>query len=144
MEISRLQSLDLSEAQQIAALATQLGYENEVHLLFDRTQKLIKTEDNCIFIAKSGDEIVGWIHGFIALRVETLPFVEIAALIVSQEFRGQHIGKTLIEAVKEWSIAIGIHKVRVRCNVIRTESHKFYRNIGFSQNKQQMVFEMDI
>ncbi|KQB99734.1 GNAT family N-acetyltransferase [Pedobacter sp. Hv1] len=144
MEIFKLQSLNLSDAEQLTALSVQLGYGNDFNLLFERTKKIIETADNCVFVAKSGDKIVGWIHGFIALRIETPLFVEIAGLVVSQDFRKQHIGKNLINAVKEWSISVGIYKVRLRCNVIRTESHKFYKNLGFEQNKQQMVFEMDI
>ncbi len=144
MQILRLQSLDLKDAEQIAVLSYQLGYENEINALFNRTQQIIKAIDNCVFVAKADDRIVGWIHGFIALRVETPLFVEIAGLVVAQDFRKQHLGKELIEAVKEWSNSVGVYKVRVRCNVTRTESHKFYKNIGFSQNKQQMVFEMDI
>lgn len=144
MEIFKLYSLNLNEAEQIAALSIQLGYENNVNLLLKRTQKMIETEDNCVFIAKSGDKITGWIHAFIALRVETPVFVEIAGLVVSQDFRKQDIGKNLIAAVKEWSCSVGIPKVRVRCNVLRTESHKFYKHVGFEQNKQQMVFEIDI
>lgn len=144
MQILRLQSLDLKDAEQIAVLSSQLGYENEINALFNRTQQIIKAIDNCVFVAKADDQIVGWIHGFIALRVETPLFVEIAGLVVAQDFRKQHLGKELIEAVKEWSNSVGVYKVRVRCNVTRTESHKFYKNIGFSQNKQQMVFEMDI
>lgn len=144
MEILRLLSLDLKDAEQITALSTQLGYENEVNALFNRTQHIIKAADNCVFVAKIDDSIVGWIHGFIALRVETPLFVEIAGLVVAQDFRNQHLGKNLIDAVKEWSSSVEVYKIRVRCNVIRTESHKFYKNVGFSQNKQQMVFEMDI
>ncbi|HAD98712.1 MAG TPA: GNAT family N-acetyltransferase, partial [Cryomorphaceae bacterium] len=31
---------------------------------------------------------------------------------------------------------------RVRCNVIRRESHRFYEKIGFTENKEQKVFDI--
>ncbi|MFI5452017.1 GNAT family N-acetyltransferase [Pedobacter sp. UC225_61] len=142
--ITQLLAITLKDAEEITSLSTQLGYENEIEDLLDRTKEILKSKNDCIFVAKLDGNIVGWIHGFRAVRIESPLFVEIAGLVVDRKQQKQHIGKSLVEAVKDWSISLGIKKIRVRCNIIRTESHKFYENIGFSQNKQQKIFEIEI
>ncbi|MFD0939277.1 GNAT family N-acetyltransferase [Pedobacter boryungensis] len=142
--ISQLLTITLKDAEEITALSTQLGYENKMENLLDRAQEVVKSKNDCLFVAKQNGIIVGWIHGFRAIRIESALFVEIAGLVVDRQWQKQNIGENLIEAVKEWSNAMGIKKIRVRCNVTRTESHKFYENIGFSQNKQQKIFEIEI
>lgn len=144
MQIFQLQSLTSKDAEQLAQLAVELGYENQVAELFKRTEKILQSTEDAIFIAKHEDQIVAWIHSFVALRVESPVFVEIAGLVVSQNFRKQRIGNQLIDAVKNWSSAKQIHQIKLRCNVVRTESHQFYQNIGFKLCKQQMIFEIAI
>jgi N-acetylglutamate synthase-like GNAT family acetyltransferase len=142
--ITQLLAITLKDAEEITALSTQLGYENEMQNLLDRAKEIVKSKNDCLFVAKLNGNIVGWIHGFRAIRIESPLFVEIAGLVVDRQCQKQNIGKSLIEAVKEWSNSLGIAKIRVRCNIIRTESHKFYENVGFSQNKQQKIFEIEV
>jgi GNAT superfamily N-acetyltransferase len=65
-------------------------------------------------------------------------------LVVDGNYRGKGVGRALINKVKEWSANKGIVKLRVRCNVKRTETHKFYKNLGFKETKEQKIFELDI
>ncbi|MFA6275685.1 MAG: GNAT family N-acetyltransferase [Pedobacter sp.] len=141
--ISQLFTVTIKDAEEITVLSSQLGYENEVENLFERAQEIMKSKNDCLFVAKLDGHIVGWIHGFLAIRIESPLFVEIAGLVVDSHWQKQKIGKSLIEAVKEWGKSLGITKIRVRCNIIRTESHRFYESIGFSQNKQQKIFEIE-
>jgi GNAT superfamily N-acetyltransferase len=131
-------------AVKIAELSYQLGYETNTQETLARLSYLISSKENCIFIAITNGEIVGWIHGFYTVRVESAAFVEIAGLVVDQNYRGQNIGKNLIEAVKNWAASLHVGIISVRCKVIRIESHKFYKRLGFELNKQQMVFRMKI
>ncbi|WP_182922340.1 GNAT family N-acetyltransferase [Pedobacter planticolens] len=133
--ITQLLAITSKDAQEITALSTQLGYENEIENLLVRIQEIVNSKNDCVFVAKLDGNIVGWIHGFRAVRIESPVFAEIGGLVVDRQWQKQNIGKSLIEAVKEWSNSLGIAKIRVRCNIVRTESHKFYENVGFSQNK---------
>jgi hypothetical protein len=38
----------------------------------------------------------------------------------------------------------GNDKLRLRCNIKRTETHLFYQRLGFKEAKQQKVFEIEI
>lgn len=144
MEINQLKSITQTEVQAIYNLSNQLGYANDFDLLLERIKKIIPLKDNAIFTAKIDGKIVGWLHCLVCLRVESPLFVEVTGLVVDENARGQQIGKYLIEASKVWSLNQKISTIRIRCNVLRTESHKFYQALGFSSSKEQKVFEMSL
>ena len=96
---------------------------------------------NCVYVACINENIVGWIHGFYSMRVESEFFVEIGGLVIEKRFRKIGIGKKLVEKVTEWAELKNCRKVRVRCNLLRTESHEFYQKIGFEMNKIQKIFD---
>ncbi|MEE1947107.1 GNAT family N-acetyltransferase [Pedobacter sp. KR3-3] len=141
ISIQKLDTINETEAQQLCELTTQLGYTNEPTAFAKRLQHLINSKADCIFIALADDKIVGWIHGAYQLTLESPPFVEILGLVVDADFRGQQIGKRLVDAVKIWSQAFEVEKIRVRCNIIRLASHEFYKRLGFEENKRQAVFD---
>ncbi|QIL40088.1 GNAT family N-acetyltransferase [Pedobacter sp. HDW13] len=132
------------DAEGIAKLSTALGYESNTAQTLNRIVQINNSSENCAFVAVLDQAVVGWIHGFFTLRIESDPFVEIGGLIVDANFRGQQIGKQLIEGVKRWAKKQNVKKLKVRCNTKRTESHKFYETIGFKENKQQVAFEMEL
>ena len=140
IKISKLTSVNQKKTKEITALALQLGYENKAKELFRRLEFILESNYDCIFIAQHDDQIVAWIHALVAVRVESPLFVEITGLVVDENFRNKQIGQKLLEAVKDWSNALEIPLIRVRCNVIRTESHKFYEALGFTLDKEQKVF----
>lgn len=144
MEICELDSVIESDIQKIHLLANQLGYANNLALLSARLKEIVALKDHAVFVAKAEGVIVGWLHCLVCLRVESPLFVEVAALVVDENLRGQKIGNKLIEASKAWSRNKGISLLRIRCNVIRTESHKFYTALGFSSHKTQKIFEMSL
>ena len=105
---------------------------------------LKKFPDNCGFVVVSANEIIGWIHVMLSARIESSPFYEISGLVVDERFRGQGIGKQLVEKVKLWCKGKSINKLRVRCNVTRTRSHEFYLKLGFNETKISKIFDMDL
>jgi len=50
----------------------------------------------------------------------------------------------LVSKIKEWCIEQKISSLRVRCNTKRKEAHQFYFKNGFSETKEQKVFELKI
>jgi len=142
MEISQLKIINETEAQQIQLLSNQLGYANNFDLLLKRLKQIIHLEDHAIFISKIDGDIVGWLHCSVCLRVESPLFVEVTGLVVDEKVRGKQIGKQLIAVSKEWTKNHKIQIIRIRCNVTRKASHKFYEALGFSSNKEQKVFEL--
>ncbi|MCB9069702.1 MAG: GNAT family N-acetyltransferase [Calditrichae bacterium] len=107
----------------------------------ERLTALIHHDEHCVYVAVLDDMVAGWIHGCYLLRVETDRFVEIGGLVVHEAYRNRGIGKELVETVIRWAETRQCRRIRVRCNVIRRESHRFYERIGFIENKQQKIFD---
>ncbi|GAA4212377.1 GNAT family N-acetyltransferase [Pedobacter jeongneungensis] len=132
------------DAESVAGLSTQLGYQSNIEQTLLRIRQISNNNENCGYVALHNSKVVGWIHGFYTLRIESDPFVEIGGLVVDAEYRNLKIGKQLIDRVKLWAKQQQVKKLKVRCNTKRTESHQFYERIGFTENKRQIAFEMDL
>jgi GNAT superfamily N-acetyltransferase len=130
-----------SDADAIAALSHQLGYPASPGEAGRRIGALLEHPDHCVFVVQSDAQVIGWIHGFYTINLESDPFVAIAGLVVHENHRRQGVGKLLIDAVASWSASRNCGRVRVRCNAKRTEAHRFYEALGFREVKQQKIFD---
>lgn len=139
-----IRAITEKDTESVAGLSTQLGYQSNIEQTLLRIRKINNNNDNCAYVALFDNKLAGWIHGFYTLRIESDPFVEIGGLVVDAEYRNLKIGKQLIDRVKLWAKEHQVKKLKVRCNTKRTESHQFYERIGFTENKRQVAFEMDL
>ncbi|MEZ4805067.1 MAG: GNAT family N-acetyltransferase [Bacteroidia bacterium] len=137
----QIRQATIQDCVQIAELSKQLGYETSSSLMKDRLNKIIKDSDHTILIANDDNEVLGWIHAFFTLRVETDPFVEIGGLVVSEIHRNKGVGKLLVDAITEWAKTKPCDLIRVRSNTIRIESHVFYKQLNFILKKEQKVYD---
>ena len=135
---------EIMDVESISQLSDQLGYLSTNDAIKNRLSEILKNKDNCVFVACEGKTIAGWILGFYTLRVESDPLIEIGGLVVSENYRKKGIGKILVDEVVKWAKLRKCNQVRVRCNVLRIESHKFYENIGFELKKEQKVFNKQL
>jgi len=131
-------------APDVQRLSEQLGYPLSVTEIENNIKEVMNAEDHTAFIAFHNGKVVGWIHAFKCVFLESNPFIEIGGLVVDEEHRGKGVGKKLIEKIREWSMAKDVHCIRVRSNVKRKEAHQFYLNNGFTEVKEQKVFQADL
>ncbi len=134
----------VDDAQVIAALSGQLGYEMSIEHTQTYLSLLLNNDKDTVVVAIYNGMVVAWMHVFYALRVETLPFCEIAGLVVDENIRGRGIGKLLIAYAKDWCRKMNGNSLRVRTNMIRTDTHRFYQQAGFILTKEQKVFTMEV
>lgn len=134
----------IDDAGAVHNLSEQLGY----HLMPEETEEQIKLvlerTDHVAFVATADDKIIGWIHAFIALTIESKPFIEIGALVIDHNHRSKGVGKELVVKIKEWCFEKNIVSLRVRSNTKRKEAHAFYCKIGFKEIKEQKVFQLEV
>ncbi|GGH08375.1 GNAT family N-acetyltransferase [Pedobacter zeae] len=140
----QIREISEQDAESVTALSKQLGYESNIKQTSARIKHINNSNENCAFVAIAENKVVGWIHGFYTLRIESDPFVEIGGLVVDAGYRNLSIGKQLIERINLWAKKWQVEKLKVRCNTKRTESHKFYERVGFAENKRQVAFERDL
>jgi GNAT superfamily N-acetyltransferase len=138
-------SLNIREAKKIDAVALaklsgELGYPTTTDDMESRFDKLSAKSDNGIYVAEL-DSIVGWIHVSVIQSLESNPFVEICGLVVAESHRGTGIGTRLVAMAEIWAQEKGYNQILVRTNILREETRRFYRQVGFQSKKTQEVFD---
>jgi GNAT superfamily N-acetyltransferase len=129
------------DAEPVAMMCHALGYPTSPEQAVQRLQKLQTNHQDVVYVALQNSEtVVGWVHGHICNLVITSPLVLIHGLIVDSNYRGQGIGRRLMQKVEQWAYENKCDTVLVRSNVIRTEAHLFYQKIGYETVKQSQVF----
>lgn len=133
------------DATKIADLSKQLGYPNSEEVIKERLQAILNASDHIVYVASVPDTgTIAWIHIYKAQSLQSGPCAEISGFIVSEEFRGKGLGKNLLEAAGQWARQKKLPRLRVRSQIKREETRKFYSNRGFSVTKQQRVFDKKI
>lgn len=131
----------IRDFDQILILCEQLGYHAQEKSLYQRLSFTLDSPDDVVFVAQTTKgNVVGWAHALVVCFLEVERFVEIGGLVVDSEYRRQGVGRALMKSVEVWTESIGIHHIRLRSNSIRKEAHKFYRSIGYENQKSQLVF----
>jgi N-acetylglutamate synthase-like GNAT family acetyltransferase len=132
------------DAKAISRLSSQLGYQISEEDTIYNIELLNESEHDVVYVAILDNNVIGWIHIFYSLRIESKPFCEIGGLVVDENIRGSGIGRMLIKKAVEWSRMKLCETLRVRTNIVRLETHKFYAKMGFTLTKQQNVFGLSL
>ncbi|MCG6870671.1 MAG: GNAT family N-acetyltransferase [Gammaproteobacteria bacterium] len=132
------------DAPALSTLATTLGYPASVRKLATRLGVLLDHPDHRVLVAEREREVVGWIHGARALRLESDPGVEIGGLVVAASARRNGAGRLLVEGIRAWAAEIGVASLRVRSRIERDDARAFYTALGFRMEKTQAVFDLPL
>jgi len=130
-----------ADSNRITELCIQLGYKVLNTEIYERISKIIDNNQTALFVAELNGQAAGWIQVSIRSTLESGGLAEITGLVVDESVRGKGIGKSLVKKAEEWAKLKSYNTLRVRTNVKRTETHIFYKNIGFVEKKKQTVFQ---
>ena len=125
-------------------LTKQLGYSLPENDIRHNLECIGRNKNEIIYVMTDKDKVIGWIHVFHAIRLESGSFAELGGLIVDEQNRGKGIGQLLLEQAKAWCLQMGIPKLKLRSKVTRKDAHRFYMRHGFKEIKVQKVFEMNL
>ena len=68
----------------VGPLATEFGYHNKRAETADRLGRVLATPGNRVLVAETAEqEMIGWIHVFGTVRVESEGFAELGGLVVA-------------------------------------------------------------
>ncbi|MER3463375.1 MAG: hypothetical protein C4329_02080 [Chitinophagaceae bacterium] len=62
---------------------------------------MIPLDNHIAFVATDSDRVIAWVHAYKTITIESLPFVELAGLVVNESYRSKGIGKMMIDQIKE-------------------------------------------
>ena len=135
----------LEDAPQISALLHQLGYPDTEQAVKRRLDVLGEQTDTIILVAEDDDrQLTGCIQIIIANRLAEGQYGEIASLVVAEDERGRGTGRRLVESAAAWLKEQGMARMRVRCNAVREDAHRFYTHLDFRVTKSQKIFDRDL
>ena len=120
-----------------------LGYECDAELVKSRLENLDQTNE-CVFVAEVNGEVVGYVH---IIKFNTLYYKSMAniqGMVVAKEHQRKGYGKELMKAAETWARDKNIEMVRLNSGFVRPEAHKFYRSIGYNNEKEQIRFMKEL
>ena len=126
------------DADALASLAGELGYPSTPDEMLVRFDALPPTE--AVLVAAEPN-VIAWIQVGITSALESGTFAEIRGLVVQESHRSRGIGALLVDAAEQWARERGLRRMRVRSNVLRERTHRFYERLGYTTKKSQKAFE---
>ena len=129
----------------MAELSAQLGYPVDAGAMRTRVVHILVLPSHCLLVAETPDGVLtGWIHAAEQEPLEYGSQCEILGLVVAEEARGMGVGRMLVAEVERWAVGRGLTEVSVRSNVVRTESHPFYKHLGYVRVKTQHAYSKQL
>lgn len=114
-------------------------------LYFQKMMEEIRENNGKIYLYEEQKHIIGFVAGIINNEEEsTYDFKppkrgRITELIVSKEYRGKHIGKDLLEKMKQYLKQEGCQKVMIAVFGYNENAIRFYENNGFHVRMIDMI-----
>lgn len=139
-EVALLRTATLEDSDVLAALSGELGYPTEPTALRSRLGLIDRREDDLVLVAEREGAVIGWVHVFAAVRLESEPCAELGGLVVKSDARGTGIGHALLVSAESWAHERGARDMRIRSNIVRERAHAFYEGCGYHSSKTQRVF----
>ena len=136
--------MTVEDAKIVNSLSRQLGYPLLIEQTIENIKAVTQSKDHIAFVAELNGQIVGWTGASQAIMIEVMPHCEMSGLVIDKDHHGKGIGRLLIEEVKQWAKRKGNNKLSLHCNIKRTESHEFYKHLGFTDLKKQTNFVIDL
>lgn len=138
--MATLRAARADDAAGIARLAGALGYPVDAGTVKARLEALLPQAGQHVVVAAGEGALLGWVAAERRLTLESGERVEIVGLVVDAAARRSGVGRALVAEAERWAQAQGFAEIVVRSNVVRAESHPFYRGLGYLCRKTQHVY----
>ncbi len=131
----------IEDSEGITLLAQNLGFPSRSVDVKSRLRRILDHDDHQIYVAgEDGGLLIGFIHIYQSFLIETDPFAEIGALIVSSNHRRLGIGRLLFKRAEDWCRDRSLRTIRCRNHAADSDSFAFFNNMQFKQLLPQSVF----
>lgn len=126
-------------ASSITRLLNQLGYPDEVETVAQRIEENQRPGYK-IFVAEVDQQIAGFIavHTYTYLHTGGL-IGRIMSFCVDETVRGTGIGTQLLHYAEQYLTDQHCVKIELNSNNRRTETHRFYKQRGYTQTSLHFV-----
>ena len=131
---------------------TQTQFEDLKQLMFELSDRvnltqmdlmLVLKDSNChLYVIVDGERVIGCAT-LCVFHSPTGTKASIEDVVVSSAYRGQHLGKQLMEYVLEQAKAFAPIELHLTSNPMRVAANKLYQSIGF-QKEETNCYQMTI
>jgi len=104
--------------------------------ILNRSEDEVATNIRSYVLAKEGERLVG----YTALHIHSPRLAEIRSLIVDEAYRGQHIGRRMVEFTLEEAKALGVGEDVLVLTYLPT----FFEKLGFKEINKEVIPEHKI
>ena len=139
----------LVELQQYLSDIDKEGYnivgDNYREEYFEKTMEEVKKCNGKILLFKENEKIVGLVVGIVNNEeVTRIDFKapkrgRITELVVAKEYRDKHIGKKLLDSMKDYLKSIGCEKIMIAVFGYNENAIKFYEKNGYHMRMVDMI-----
>lgn len=136
-----IRSARLDDAEDLAALTSELGYVTTPEALLPRLAFLIEDADHEVLVADVDGKAIAWIGLVRAYGLTSDAHAMLSGFVVGAEHRSSGVGARLLDAAENWARQRGCQHLRVHTNVVRARAHAFYERLGYERIKEQRVYE---
>ena len=128
------------DADDVAALLSELGYPCDRGDAMDRIASIIDNDRQALVVAR----VQGRVCGLIALDfMYYLPLgtttCRITAMVVAPDAQGHGLGRHLLREAERRARAASAARIEITSGSQRTEAHAFYRACGYSDGTVRFV-----
>ncbi len=104
-------------------------------VILQRSADEIATNIRSYVLAKEGERLVG----YTALHIHSARLAEVRSLIVDEAFRGQSVGKKMVQFTLEEARSLGLEEV-----LVLTYLPNFFLKLGFEEIAKESIPEQKI
>lgn len=135
-----LRSASLMDADDVAALLSELGYPCDTADAVQRIAAITENDRQALVVARCD----GAVCGLIALDfMYYLPLdtttCRITALVVTSSAQGQGLGRQLLREAERRARVAGAARLELTSGSQRTDAHKFYKDNGYSDGTLRFI-----
>jgi len=120
----------------IPAMQSLVVGEVKDGVILNRTEDEVATNIRSYVLAKEEGKLVG----YTALHIHSKRLAEIRSLIVDENYRGQHVGKRMIEFTLEEAKALGVEEDVL----VLTYLPQFFEKLQFKEIHKELIPEHKI
>jgi len=129
ISLSKARLSDITSMQELVVEEVKDG------IILNRTADEIATNIRSYILAKDGDRIIG----YTALHIHSARLSEIRSLIVDSDYRGQSVGKRMVDYALKEAIELGLEEV-----LVLTYLPLFFEKLGFEEIAKEEIPEQKI
>lgn len=140
MKIQELQNYTQAQFEDLKQLMSELS--DRVNLTQTDLMLVLKDSNCHLYVILDGERIIGCAT-LCVFHSPTGAKASIEDVVVSSAYRGQHLGKQLMEYVLEQAKGYAPLELHLTSNPMRVAANKLYQSLGF-QKKKTNCYQMSI